>query len=61
MCSHLARKFVEMLRIEDTANVHKITDADVLCVEMAGLIHDLGKSRPPHAPRAPPRQQSSRS
>ena len=50
-----------MLRIEDTANVHKITDADVLCVEMAGLIHDLGKSRPPHAPRAPPRQQSSRS
>ena len=38
--SHLARKFVEMLATNQP--YLNITPADMLCVEMAGLIHDLG-------------------
>ena len=38
--SHLAKTFVEQLR--NTQPELGITDVDVLCVEMAGLIHDLG-------------------
>jgi deoxynucleoside triphosphate triphosphohydrolase SAMHD1 len=38
--SHLARKFTEKLRDEQPELL--ITSTDILCVEIAGLCHDLG-------------------
>jgi HD superfamily phosphohydrolase len=38
--AHLARTFVQSLRQEQPEL--DITDADVLCIEIAGLCHDLG-------------------
>lgn len=38
--SHLAKTFVEKIRLEQPEL--DISDADVLCVEIAGLCHDLG-------------------
>eukprot|EP00428_Durinskia_dybowskii_P086143 CAMPEP_0170418732 /NCGR_PEP_ID=MMETSP0117_2-20130122/34422_1 /TAXON_ID=400756 /ORGANISM="Durinskia baltica, Strain CSIRO CS-38" /LENGTH=601 /DNA_ID=CAMNT_0010677035 /DNA_START=92 /DNA_END=1897 /DNA_ORIENTATION=+ len=38
--SHLAKQFVEMLRSNQPEL--RITDSDVLCLEVAGLCHDLG-------------------
>ena len=38
--SHLSKKFVQQLRLNQPEL--DITDADVLCVEIAGLCHDLG-------------------
>jgi len=37
--AHLARNFVDQLRMQNSL---PITDADVLCVHLAGLVHDLG-------------------
>ena len=38
--SHLAREFATNLRIKQPGL--GITDADILCVEIAGLVHDIG-------------------
>ena len=40
---HLAGKLVRQLRSRQQQDL-KISDEDVLCVEIAGLCHDLGKS-----------------
>jgi len=45
--SYLARKFVSML--EKSQPELEITSADILCVEIAGLIHDLGHGMFSHA------------
>jgi len=37
--AHLARNFVDQLRMQNSL---PITDADILCVHLAGLVHDLG-------------------
>jgi len=41
---HLAGKFIRRLKAQDKENAHNITDEDILCVEIAGLCHDLGKN-----------------
>ena len=38
--SHLAREFATVLRTKQPGL--GITDADILCVEIAGLVHDIG-------------------
>ena len=42
---HLAGELVRQLRQRQNEELH-ITDEDVLCVEIAGLCHDLGNMTP---------------
>ena len=44
--SHLAKKFARKFQFSQPEL--NITDEDVLCVEIAGLIHDLGHGTSPH-------------
>ena len=41
--AHLAGKLVEKIRAKQGSSL-EITDRDVLCVKIAGLCHDLGRS-----------------